>query len=156
MDKRQNMILLLIIATLVAQIEHYETTRRINKLRRQIRLGLNKYIRCNSEEYTGYLRDATSIWESAKSEVDENGFTVSLSLALVICYDLLDDKHKQLWFTAKTFEAAVSSLEHGYELDATTEASSKWLIDKFTDELGISKTESPLAKRIRSIKAKVC
>ena len=82
------------LATLVVQIEPQETTRKINKLRKQIRLGINKLHRTiGLDEYTRLVLEANTIWDSGKTATDKPmEFTVSLSLSMVILYDLLDDK----------------------------------------------------------------
>ncbi len=128
----------LVIATMMAQIEHPETTRPINKLRKQIRQGVQRYHRRHgTQKYDQLVEYANSIWESAKSDVDKDTFTVSLALALVISYDLLDTDYRNIWYTEKTFMKAVTGLEHGYEMEGNVERSSQWLIDQFSEAMGI-------------------
>ena len=136
---KNNIIILMMIATLVVQVNPDETTRKFNKLRKHIRLGLNTLRRSiGVPEYDKLVLEANVIWDSGKTALDKpEEFTVSLSLSMVILYDLLDKNHKGIWFTEKTFESAVRSLEDGYILDSTTEKSSTWLMDHFRDQLGI-------------------
>ena len=130
----------MLIATFVAQVSANETTKKIDKLRKQCRAGLRKVIKqLGPEEYTRISSEANEVWESAKSSLDRpEAFTVPLSTAMNIVYDLIDDKkHKAMWFTFRTFDDAVHSLAYGFNTTRNDEDNALWLVNKFREGLGI-------------------
>ncbi len=153
MTDRQGMILLLIIGTMMAQVEPEETTRKINKLRKQIRQGVIKYNRkIGDQKYNALVRDAQEIWDCAQDDVDNQEFTVSLSLALVLAYDILEEPYKSMWFTNRTFEMAIGSLNYGYTIEPDIEESSQWLLGRFTSALGIPEKISIFRSIVQQLK----
>ena len=139
MTDKQGYTLLMMIATLVAQIEPVETTRAFNKLRRNIRIGLQKYQRrVGLSAYQRQLEYANKIWESAKQDLENpDDFTVAISLSMTIVYDLLDEPYKNMWFSEKIFDRAIRSIEHNYEAQANVEKNSQWLVDRFREKLDL-------------------
>ena len=123
---------MLLIATLFGMMRHDETTKKIDKVRKQIRMFIN---RLDSKRLAVLIKETNASWEKVKVKTDDNQIGVSLGRTIVILYDLLEVK--QLVVSEKNLEAAVRSLEYGYEITAKTEADTAMLTDYFREELGI-------------------
>ena len=153
MTERQGLTILFMLGTMFAQIEHHETTRSINKIRKQIRLGIGKYHKkVGEEKYMQTVEYANTVWEAAKKDVNPNEFTVSLAWAMSIAYGLLDKPYKSLWFSELNFDKALRSLEYGFVLTPEVKDSSEWLIGVFEDMLEIEKQPSRFAQIVKGLR----
>ena len=155
MQEKQGMALLMMIGTMFAQINHDETTRKINKVRKQIRQGIVKYnFKVGDQRYEAIVKYANEVWEAAKADIDPDSFKVSLALAMSIAYSLLEEPYKTLWFTEKNFDKALGSLEYGFELTSEVEEASQWLITKFEKELKLNTKPSRFSDFVKTLKEK--
>ncbi len=155
MNEKQGMALLVLMATMFAQIEHEESTRKIDKIRKQIRQGMKAYYyKVGKQRYTAIAEFANEAWETAKQQVSPEEFAVSLSLAMSIVYSLLEEPYKTLWFSEKNFDKALGSLEYGFELTPEVEEASQWLITIFEKGLKLNTKPSRFADFVKTLKDK--
>ncbi|WP_416768491.1 hypothetical protein ACM66T_10030 [Sulfurimonas sp. ST-25] len=151
--KDQSVMILMLIGTLMAYVKHSETTRKVDKLRKDIRKGLSAMYLYDGAEYDRIAKEADIVWEGAKKELNNLNYTISLIATCRALWSMLDDSpHQQLWFTERTFTAAMQSME-GVSTRKDTydvERDSNMLTDIFGRLLGIEKK-----KPLRELSARI-
>ena len=141
-EKKEAIVVLMLLSTMFAQVKHYETTKKINKLRVQIRKKVNLFWDKYPNEATELSKKAGSAWEDAKNEINDRDFMIDLPLSIIIIYSMLDDnKYQNLWFTNKNFISAYQSM-NAIEPDTVSvdvENDSALLVEIFAKALGLYK-----------------
>ena len=133
------------MATLFGMVSHQKTTKKVDKVRKQLRMFIG---RVNPKRLVVLIAQTNDSWEKVKTKTDENEIMVSLARTCLILYDLL--AVKQAVISEKNMMLAVGSLEYGYDICAKIESDTNRLTDMFRDELGITvhKAKTTLASRI--------
>lgn len=149
MTKQQAISVLMLMAALASYIEHNETTRKFDKLRKHIRKGIAHLHKVNRGEYDRLSIGSNDVWEEIKAETADDHFTVSISVALLALYSFIErTEYAELWFTQKTFFEAIDSIQYRdrKEFEATdavkVESDTNRLCDAFAKCLKIDKPKS--------------
>lgn len=144
MQSKQGVAILMMIATLLGMVRPDETTKKIDKLRTQIRKRFNELIKRKPTFAHECMMESNRVWEHAKKEVNDLHFTIGLEPALLALYAFIeDDKIGGAWFTKRTFYEAMRSMEmvvDARDNDAEVEKASNNLVDIFADALGIKQS----------------
>lgn len=142
-SNEKGVAVLLLIATLLSFIKPYETTKKIDKLRTQIRKRFNDMVKHRPEFAKEAIKESDLVWEKAKKEIDNHNYTIGLEPSILALYSLIEDtKYGKQWFTVKTFYDAMRSMEAVTDErvdDAHVEQASNHLVDIFADALCIHK-----------------
>lgn len=145
LDKDKATIILMLIATLLGHIEHTETTKKVDKLRKQCRFAITKLYKSNKDKYKELVNRTDEVWKYAKDIIADNHFEIVMSESLNALYGFISDsEYKSLWFTKKTFTDALNSISDNrrnnmnYDVDKTNEDSNT-LVDYLQEALGLSK-----------------
>jgi len=113
MTRDQTINILLLIAAISAYITPYETTKKFDKFRKQIRKGIRSLHNTNSVQFKELAISSNDVWEKAKEELNNTDYTISVSISLVTLYGFLDDSpYRDMFFSQKTFTDAIGSLMH--------------------------------------------
>jgi hypothetical protein len=126
------------MGTLLAMVEPDETTKKINKLRRQFRKGIRSLHRADQALYTKVVMEADDLWNKVKDSLQDHDYTVDLPLALIILNGLLTDRY---WYTQRTFDMALGSMDKvgGDSPTLDVENDTNRLIDLFAEHLNMKK-----------------
>jgi O-methyltransferase involved in polyketide biosynthesis len=146
MNEKQTAIkALMLMGTLLAYVDPHETTRAIDKIKRNVRKGLTTLYRSDRSLYAELSKDADRIWEKAKLAANDTGYTVSLPAMLNAIWSALDgNRYQTMWFTENTYQRAMSSMA-GVSVrddDVQIESDSYFLTDIFTEGLGLQKKKT--------------
>jgi hypothetical protein len=153
MTNQQGYAVLMLISTLCSYIEPKDTTKKFDKLRTQIRKGIQRLYLKNHNKFLENSVYADGVWERAKIEIANEGYVVSISHTLLALYRLIEETfYQSLWFSEKTFVEAINSIHHKYEETITcdVEIDSNHLVDIFCKHLGYQKPS-----KMKFIKQKV-
>ncbi|WP_345985300.1 hypothetical protein WCX49_11905 [Sulfurimonas sp. HSL-1656] len=144
-SKEQSIKVLMLIGTLISYVKHGETTRKIDRLRKHVRKGLQALYNANPSDYDRIAKEADIVWAGAKHELDDMNYTISLIATCRALWSMLDGSpYQQLWFTERTFTAAMQSMEGVTTRQDTyeVERDSNMLTDIFGRLLGVEKKRS--------------
>jgi hypothetical protein len=136
------------MGTLLALIKPYETTRKIDKLRKQFRKGIRSLFTADKDLYYKTSHNAERVWQEVKNTLNDHNYVVDLPLALIVLDGLLTDKY---WYTQRTFDMALGSMEAvgGDEPTLDVENDTNRLIDLFSEHLGMKKDKGLSAMKLR-------
>ena len=144
----QRVALLFMINALLKQIHPNELTKKVDKLSTQVSKAILLVRKTNSHVYAEGGKLADNAWENAKKEIDDKNYQIILSASLTSLYDLFD---KCPWFTSKTFESAIRSIESDIKNEDYDEvevvSNSLKLSDIFAKHLNISKSNKLALKK---------
>ena len=136
----------MLIATLFGYVEHERTTPKINKVRKQLRLGINKV---ENKRLALAITKANTAWENVKEQLTTpEAVAVSLSLMIDILYDMLEEPKKFI-ISEKNFYNATRSLSYGFTLEGDIETNTVTVSNAFRDGLGIKERASLSSLRLK-------
>ena len=145
MTKEKTIVVLMLIATLMGYVRHNETTLKISKLRKHIRLNVNRLERRDKELYDALVKESSTAWKYAQEKINNRNFEIVMSETLRALWYLIEpSEYRNIWFTDKTILEAIGSMEgHGWmtkekDDDEVIEDSNE-LITYFQEALGLSK-----------------
>jgi len=145
----------LVISVFLAHAGVKDSTRKMSKLRRHIRIALTKDTLKWREQMVALSKHVDhSYSEATKAIPKEAHLKVQLSMAMNILYGTLDNnEYQHKWFTNRVFIDAVQSLGYGTgeDTDCNDEEDTYFLVDKFLEIVGYPR-ESAFAKKIRLAK----
>ncbi len=145
----------LVISVFLAHAGVKDSTRKMSKLRRHIRIALTKDTLKWRDQMVTLSRHVDQSYSQATKAIPTDAhLKVQLSMAMNILYGTLDDnKYQHKWFTNRVFIDAVQSLGYGTgnDEDCKDEEDTYWLVDKFLEIVGYPR-ESAFAKKIRLAK----
>lgn len=133
---------LMLMGTLLTYIKPHESTRAIDKIKRNVRKGLNALYRYDEAMYDTLTKEADAVWEKAKRAANNKEYTVSLIAMLNALWATLDgNRYQTIWFTEKTYQKAIASMigVSAREDDVQVESDSYFLTDIFAEGLGVKK-----------------
>lgn len=147
--------LLAVIATLFAQIQHYETVESINKVRAQIRKYVKSWYYHEYDDYVTEVMAANDAWEKISKQVAKEGFPpVSMSESLYALTPFLD--FKQQPFTEKSLHKAARAVDalsgNSYNRDEASRSAFR-LMELIAADFGL-KYESPVKKIVAQERAR--
>lgn len=145
MDKEKTIVVLMLMATLLGHIHHSEATKKISKLRKHIRINLNRLEHRDSDYYASLTQEANKVWEHAKTIIADNHFEIIMSETLMALWVIIEtSEYREMWFTEKTLFEAIRSMENhprnvtDYDADKVVEDSNT-LVDYLQEALGDNK-----------------
>ena len=141
---------LFLISVMLAYVEPHETTRKIDKLRKQIRKGIKKSEQKYGDDLLQIAKDADAAWTQACTIITKDSH-INLAMGLIVSalYAALDNNAgRNVWFTDRTFEEAASSYAYGFTPTVEDHTNMYLLLDEFLANAGFPR-ESTFAKKIR-------
>jgi hypothetical protein len=147
MTEKQNDISHFIITILLTYIHPNDSTEKINKLKKAIRLKLKEFAKINNNYYLQLAQEADVIWKEVSEDVKKNNTKLLLSQCLLIIYSNIEKfGYSNSWFKDRIFFDAVSSLANSkfkskYDLSVqiNAELESNYLSDLIQEKIGIMK-----------------
>ena len=140
-EKQTAIKALMLMGTLLAYIKIHEQTKAINKIKRDVRKGLQSIYRSDEVLFNRLSKEADEVWEKAKRAANDKEYTVSLIAMLSALWALLDgNRYQTLFFTERTFQRCISSMAGiaTRQDDVAIEKDSFFLTDIFAGGLGIA------------------
>ncbi len=142
----------LVISVFLKYAGEDEATRKMDKLRKQIRKSMTKDTLYWKQEMVALSHHVDESYSKTVKQIPvDKHLTVQLSMAMNILYATLDgNQYQNKWFTERTFMEAVRSLGYGIK-DSLDEPDTYWLVDTFLENVGYTR-ESAFAKKVRLAK----
>ena len=130
-----------------------DITKKMSRLRRQIRLHLKKDTHHFKQEMVEISMKTDEAYAAAVKNIPKGKhLNVLLSMAMDVLWAELDgNKYRNRWFGDKSFNDARNSLAYGAEGFASETEDTYWLIDEFLSKAGYPR-ESAFQKKIRLAK----
>ena len=151
-------IILAIIATMFSQIGPHETTKKLDKVRAQIRRYLKSWHHHEREDYDDTVREASVKWDAIAAKLKAAGHDkVSMAESFRMLTPMIE--FKQMPFSEKSLSAAAQSLEQYAARDrydmSEAAVNAQHMSDIVAEELGMNNRNGALAKLVRTKRAEV-
>ena len=146
---------LFLISVLLVEVKPYETTKKIDKIRKDIRVNLGKVVRKYGRDILIIAKETDAAWLKAINEIDKSKpLTVSLSMMAEILFDTISpNQYRNLFFTDKRFAEAMGSLTGNHAATIEEQEGTYILVDAYLTYMGVPRVKS-LAQMI-ALKRKI-
>lgn len=155
MTEHQSNLVHTMLATLLAHIHPNETTRKVDKLRKSIRLKLNSIHKKDADYYARMAAEAQQAWDKVEKRINNKDYEILMSSSLLALHTFIrTSAYKEAWFRERVFLDAIASIEGHYNNphieDLTkSERDSNQLIDYLAEAMAISRPTTLKALRTR-------